>query len=203
MHTRLSNLPWLDQLTIHIPGYEDSLRPNDPRPHERSPHASIRHILEIVCKGLEQVIRECAACDGWDGVTMSQAPGWRGPSSLVESNALTELHSLERAHNRVATLIQSLVRVQQHLDRIVARLQAAGDHAATFEKVAAFFPAETQALTAVDCALMERARALARRFEAPDLQHDFLAKVEDDLSHLEQALDQRALICCRLLEASS
>ena len=203
MQNRPCNLPWLDQWNIHVAGNDDPRQPGVPRLHERGRQAGIRHILELAGKRLEQVIRDCASADAWDAVTTTQASGWGGPTALVESNALTELHSLDRARHRLATVIQSLLRAQQHLDRIVARLASAGDHSAAYEKLLTFFPGESEALTAVDRALLEHAGALATRFEAPNLQHDFLAEVEADLTHLERALDQRALVCCRLLEASS
>jgi hypothetical protein len=35
---------------------------------------------------------------------------------------------------------------------------------------------------------------LVRRFDAPDLNHDFLAELEADLTQFEEKLDERAML---------
>jgi hypothetical protein len=154
---RPRNLPWLEQLAVHIPGYGGYLERGNRHAADRALRDAIAKRLGVLRARLEQAIRGCVA---------------RG--------ALTEVTSLQR--------------VEQHLDRIIQRIRAAGSGTDAFYQHAELKAAEADSLHAFDLALLERAEALVQQFDGdPDLHHDFLANFEAELSQLDQKLDERAM----------
>ncbi|MBX6314981.1 MAG: hypothetical protein IRY99_18995 [Isosphaeraceae bacterium] len=98
----------------------------------------------------------------------------------IEREALSEINSLER--------------IRQHIDRVADRLRLAEAGTDHFYNVEHLGPDKTDPLHVVDLELFETVEALAHRFEQPDLDHNRLAHIEEDLRKLEIKLDQRALM---------
>jgi hypothetical protein len=150
------NLPWLEQLAIHIPGYGGYLDRGNRLAADRALRDAIAQRLGVLRTRLEQAIRGC-----------------------VDRNALSE--------------VNSLTRVEQHLDRITQRVRAASSGTEAFYQAPDLKAAEADSLHAFDLALLERAEALVEQFDNdPDLHHDFLANFEAELSHFDHKLDERA-----------
>jgi hypothetical protein len=151
------NLPWLDRLTIAIPGYGGYQERANRRAADRALRDAIATRLGSVRVGLERLIHAC-----------------------VDRGALTEVNSLER--------------VERHLDRLIQRVRSAGSGTDAFYEAATLDKSKVDTLHALDHILYERALDLARRLVLPDTSHDFLAHVEADLAAFEQQLDERALM---------
>jgi hypothetical protein len=52
-------LPWLARLTVHVPGYDDSLRKGDRRAADRALRLAVIQRLEAMHCRLDEAIREC------------------------------------------------------------------------------------------------------------------------------------------------
>jgi hypothetical protein len=54
------SLPWLARLTVHVPGYEDSVKEGDRRSADRTLRTAIVQRLQGMRGRLEEAIRQCA-----------------------------------------------------------------------------------------------------------------------------------------------
>jgi hypothetical protein len=151
------NLPWLDRLTAHLPGYGGYQDRANRRAADQALRDAIAGRLTDFKRQAERAMKEC-----------------------IQREALTECNALER--------------MLQHAERLARRLHSAGSGTDAFYG-AGHLPAEkADPLHAVDLALFERADALSKRFEEPDVDHNRLAVIEADLEEFERKLDERALM---------
>lgn len=97
-----------------------------------------------------------------------------------EHEAHSEIHAVER--------------LEQHVARIVARVQGLGTRYDHFYKAPDLDPRRVDPIHQIDLALVARAEHLAHAFEIPDGDHNRLAAIEAELSELEGMLDGRALM---------
>src|SRR4051794_12183737 len=58
-HHPFHSLPWLERLTIHVAGYQDSLKRGDRRAADRTLRRAIIHRLQAMRSRLDEAIREC------------------------------------------------------------------------------------------------------------------------------------------------
>jgi hypothetical protein len=58
-HHPYYSLPWLERLTIQVPGYQDSLRRGDRRSADRVLRQAISQRLQAMRSRLEETIRQC------------------------------------------------------------------------------------------------------------------------------------------------
>lgn len=88
--------------------------------------------------------------------------------------------------------IGALERVAAHLDRVAARVHAAGSGTDAFYGADDLESTKADPLHALDMALFEKADALASRFDQAGA--DLLAQTEANLREFEAKLDERALL---------
>jgi hypothetical protein len=60
-HHPYHTLPWLGRLTVHVAGYEESLKRGDRRAADRTLRMAIIHRLQGMRSHLEEAIRQCNA----------------------------------------------------------------------------------------------------------------------------------------------
>lgn len=60
-HHPYHSLPWLERLTVHVAGYQDSLKRGDQRAADRSLRTAIIHRLQGMRARLEEAVRQCTA----------------------------------------------------------------------------------------------------------------------------------------------
>jgi len=189
MHSQTPrNLPWLDRLAVHIPGYGGYLDRGNRRSADRALRDAIANRLAKARAGLEKAIRSCVERDALDILPEIEGLEHEGPK------ALGEISAQEKERHQLLTAVSTLERIRGHLDRVINRLQSAGSGTDAFYSSQELDVPMADSLHAFDLSLFERAEALVQRFDAPDLDHDFLADVESDLNKFEQKLDERALL---------
>jgi hypothetical protein len=150
------NLPWLDRLTVRIPGYGGYLDRANRRADDRMLREAVARRLAEGRARIDEAIRQC-----------------------VDRGALSEINALER--------------IQKHVDRVVERLRAAGSGTDEFWQAGHFEVGKADPLQALDLTLFDRADAFIADFDAPDLDHNRLVKLEADLLEFDRKLDERAL----------
>jgi hypothetical protein len=102
--------------------------------------------------------------------------------------------AIRQCLNRGAlTEISSLERLQKHLDRVIERIRSAGSGTDDFWQAGHFEVGKVDPLIRLDLGLFEFADAFVAAFDAPDHDHDRLAKLEGQLNDLDRKLDERAL----------
>jgi hypothetical protein len=97
-----------------------------------------------------------------------------------EQEAVTEIHAVER--------------LEQHLARVIARVEGLGTRYEHFYSAPDLDRSRVDPLHQIDLALVAQAERLAHQFEQPDNAHDRLADIERELTELEVMLDGRALM---------
>ncbi len=91
-HHPYHTLPWLGRLTVHVAGYEDSLKSGDHRAADRALRLAVIQRLEAMRARLEEAIRQC-----------------------LQREATSHIGSLERA---IAHLDRVVARIRTHHTRI-------------------------------------------------------------------------------------
>jgi hypothetical protein len=182
------NLPWLDRLAVHIPGYGGYLERGNRRAADRALRDAIAHRLGTARANLEKAVRACLERDALGILPEIQGLEQEG------TVALGEIAAQEKERHQLLTEVSALERIRSHLDRVINRLGSAGSGADAFYSAGNLDLAKADSLHAFDLDLFERADALVRRFDAPDLNHDFLAELEADLTQFEEKLDERAML---------
>lgn len=89
--------------------------------------------------------------------------------------------------------IGALVRVGDHLNRIIERVGGLGARLEEFYDAPSMESTQVDPVHALDLDIFETADRLARRFDQPNPDHDLLAGIEADLDALENKLDERAV----------
>jgi hypothetical protein len=107
--------------------------------------------------------------------------------------------SLEQARVRcrereAVTEIGALERLEQHVSRVIARVQGLGTQYGQFYAAPDFERRRVDPIHKIDHALVAQAELLSQKFEHPDTTHDLLAGIEAELTELELMLDGRALM---------
>jgi hypothetical protein len=182
------NLPWLEQLAIHIPGYGGYLDRGNRRAADRALRDTVAQRLGVARGKVQELIRTCLTRDR------------SGPSSnltgleQMRADLAGQADSVEALRRQSLSEVGALERVERHMDRVAERLRAAGSGTDDFYSAANLKPSEADALHAFDMALFERAQAIVDRFDAPNVNHDFLADLEADLNQFEKKLDERVML---------
>lgn len=184
---RPRNLPWLDRLAVHIPGYGGYLDRGNRRAADRALRDAIAKRLSEARARLEEAIRRCIERDKLGIVPEMEGLEREGAPPLKELNAQA------RERHQLLTEVSALERVERHLDRVAERVRSTGSGTDDFY-TAHIEVQKADSLHAFDLELFERAEGLVRRFDAPDTDHDFLASVEAELREFEKKLDERALL---------
>jgi hypothetical protein len=104
-------LPWLGRLTVHVAGYEESLKRGDRRSADRTLRLAVIHRLQAMRSRLEDAVRQ-----------------------VVSREATTHIGSLERA-------IAHLDRVIERLHRSDSRIEASYEEAKIGSERAGFLHA--------------------------------------------------------------
>lgn len=185
---RPRNLPWLDRLAVHIPGYGGYLDRGNRRAADRALRDAIAKRLGEVRTRLEKAIRTCIERDQLGIVPEMQALEQEGTPPLKEINAQA------RERHQLLTEASALERVERHLDRVIERVRSAGSGTDSFYTTPHIDEQKADSLHAFDLDLFERAEALVGLFDAPNAEHNFLASLESELSDFEKKLDERALL---------
>lgn len=167
------NLPWLEKLAIHIPGYGGYLDRGNRRAADQALRDAVARLLGDARTRVELAIRDC--------MNREQA----GPS---------EANALERQRSNILTEVSALERVRTHIDRLATRVRSAGSGTDSFYTAGRLDAAKADTLHAFDMQLYELAKSIKDRFDEPDTEHDFLAHVEADLKLFEHKLDERGLM---------
>jgi hypothetical protein len=182
------NLPWLEQLAIHIPGYGGYLDRGNRRAADRALRDAIAKRLAQVSSRIEKVM---------SALVDREAFGPTGSLKGLEQEGnwwLAKMRAGGSEPRPSLSEISALERVRKHADRIAARLQSAGSGTDAFYSSHHLDAAKADSLHAFDMNLFQRAEGLVQRFDAPDADHDFLANLEAELNHFEQKLDERSLL---------
>src|SRR4051812_14681749 len=169
--------PMLDRSAARIPGDGDPEGYIDRGACDCALRSIIRHHLEVARSSIEDAIASCIRRES-QGDQVETDDHWHFvPHHLTE--------------------IDSLVRMKHHLKVLLARFHAAIPliefrHASSPVDVV-----RADSLHRLDIALVNRAAALAGRFEASEVGHDLMAVLEADLYEFELLLDERALLFSR------
>jgi hypothetical protein len=182
------NLPWLEQMAIHIPGYGGYLDRGNRRAADRALRDAIAQRLDVARSKLQGLIRSSLNRD-----RSGSSASLKG-SEQLGTNFAGELDPAEALHRQRLSEVATLERIERHLDRVAQRLRAAGSGTDDFYSAGNLKPSEADTLHAFDMALFERAQEIVDRFDAPDLHHDFLADLETDINQFEKKLDERAML---------
>ncbi|HEV3122317.1 MAG TPA: hypothetical protein VGY53_10455 [Isosphaeraceae bacterium] len=182
------NLPWLEQLAIHIPGYGSYLDRGNRRAADRALRDTIAQRLGLARDKIQELIRSYMSRDpsGPSGSLKGMEP--------LETNLAGMMDPAEAMHRQKLSEVGVLERIERHIDRAAQRLRAAGSGTDNFYSAPDLQASEADTLHAFDLALFERALAILDRFDAPDVNHDFLAELEADIYQFEKKLDERALL---------
>jgi hypothetical protein len=175
-------------MAIHIPGFGGYLDRGNRRAADRALRDAVAQRLGVARARVQRLIQ----------ATLTRAPV--PPSTALGGLQHMGTHPesvgdvLEAQKRYALSEVSALERLDRHIDRVAERLRAAGSGTDAFYHAENLKPAEADALHAFDLALLDRAQALLERFDAPDLKHDFLADLEDDLNQFEKKLDERAML---------
>lgn len=64
-HHPYHSLPWLGRLTVHVAGYEDSLKRGDRRSADRTLRMAVIHRLQAMRSRLEEATSQCNHREAW------------------------------------------------------------------------------------------------------------------------------------------
>lgn len=152
-----SNLPWLDRLTMAVPGYGGY----EARARRREAAFALRDAMLRRLNALRGLIEKAKQqCD--------------------RHEATSEIGALDR--------------LEQNLDRLIARVQGLGTRYDTFYTAPDLDASKVNPIHGIDLALVNKAEEMLRHFEHPDMSHNLLAHVQSDLTTFEVMLDGRALM---------
>jgi hypothetical protein len=148
----------------------------------------------------------------WLDLLAGRVPGYSGYQVAAHRRAAEEalrdaiVPKLTEARGRIEeairqcekrgaeTAIASIRRLEAHLDRILDRPRHVGHTHDRFYSAATLDQKHADALHAIDLEILDLAEKFHRDFDAPDRDHDRLARLEQDLQRLDVKLDQRALM---------
>jgi hypothetical protein len=68
-HHPYHSLPWLERLTVHVAGYQDSLKRGDRRAADQTLRQAVIHRLQAIHTRLDEAVRQCRTREATSHVT--------------------------------------------------------------------------------------------------------------------------------------